>query len=101
MITTIACAHGQHSACPNPQHCDCDCHKDPEAVREAARQQRAKARELARRAVQDFLDDPVELIVVQTAILALTQYETTLKEARHGRTPPTGTIPRLPRPEPH
>lgn len=82
-IMTISCARKKHTDCTNSL-CECNCHKDPETLREEARQRRIHARELAHAAVKDF-DRTPDLVTTQTAILALTQYEQTLKEARHGR----------------
>lgn len=82
-VLTISCARKRHNICTN-KFCECDCHKDIEVLREEARQRRIKARENAHTAVRDFDHNP-DLVNTQTAILALTQYEQTLKEARHGR----------------
>jgi hypothetical protein len=82
-LLTLACAHANHATCAN-KFCQCDCHKDREALREKARRERAEARQLAHAAVKNFDHNP-DLVNTQAAILALGQYEKTLKDARHGR----------------
>lgn len=82
-IMTLCCSHGSHSQCPS-KVCECECHKDLETLRKEAAQRRYRARELVIQALQDFQVNP-DLPTTQTAILALQQYEQTLKEARRGR----------------
>jgi hypothetical protein len=86
-IMTLACSRSDVYGTPHPCNskvCECDCHKDVEALRQEARARRDQARQLSLEAVKNFQDD-MDLITTQAAILALTQYEHTLKEARHGR----------------
>lgn len=86
-IMTFACSRPDFYGTPHnckSTVCECPCHKDTAVLRQEAQQKRVKARELAHRAVMDFDHQP-DLVTTQTAILALQQYETALKEARHGR----------------
>lgn len=83
ILISLTCARDGHDNCTNGQ-CQCECHKDPETRREQARKSRVEAREVAHHTVKVFDHNP-DLVNTQAAILALQQYETTLKEARHGR----------------
>lgn len=88
MIMTFACARpeaygfGPHKC--TSKVCECPCHKDSAVLRQEAQAKRVHTRELAHKAVKDFDRQP-DLTNTQIAILALTQYEQALKEARHGR----------------
>lgn len=83
ILISLTCAKDGHENCANTG-CQCDCHNDPETRREQARHYRITTRENAHSAVKNFDRQP-DLVNTQTAILALQQYETALKEARHGR----------------
>lgn len=81
-IVSLACAHDQHDKCTNPG-CECDCHKDTETLVGEMRQRRRSHREIAHHSVMVFDHNP-NLSNTQAAILALQQYENTLKEQPHG-----------------
>lgn len=83
IVISLTCAKDGHEHCANPK-CECECHQDPELRREQARLERVTTREQAHAAVKVF-DRTPDLVSTQTAILALQQYELTLRKARHGR----------------